>query len=71
MVVLMAFHTHLRCQRERQFRWFERERQSVLERQRLEWRVPASSGHSETCHFSSIVLVEVFCIFSRRPFLQP
>lgn len=52
----MAHSTILRGQRELRRQWSAQgERQLVLERQRLEREVPASSRISETCCFSSLI----------------
>ena len=51
---------HISCLcRERQFRWSQREREPVLERQRLECREPQSGGGSETHDFSHYAVVRV------------
>lgn len=63
----MAYRTILRCQRERELWWLERQREPFWERQRLECREPASCSGSETHYFSRYFAG----VFFSNPFFQP
>ena len=60
-VAQMAHCTILRCQRERELRWLERQREPFRERQRVECREPASFGDPETQFFSLELFRGSFC----------